>query len=301
MTVPFDTVTAAPTHVRPRLADFVELTKPRISVMVLICVGISAFVSASMADPWLILHSLIGVFLVSASGCAANQFIERYTDWLMPRTANRPLPAQRISANAVGFFCAVTLGMGIAYLATLVNFQAAAWAGLTWAVYVLIYTPLKVVTSLNTYVGALAGAFPVLIGVAGQEPLIPTIGWAIFAILYIWQFPHFMAIAWKFRKDYANAGVIMFPVSDPTGRSTGWHALVFATLMIPVSLWAIVLVAGFSWPMIAATIFWGLTYLIPSWNFFRDRNEKTSRILLLSSLIHLPAMLLTILAAKLLA
>ncbi len=298
MNLSTEIVTATRSQTRPRFVDYVELTKPRISMMVLICVAISAYVSATIPDPWLMLHSLIGVLLVSASGGATNQFIERYTDWLMPRTANRPLPAQRMTARAVGLFGAVTLGIGIAYLATLVNFQAAVVAGITWSVYVLLYTPMKVVSSFNTYVGAIAGAMPVLIGVVGQEPHIPAIGWAIFGILFVWQFPHFMAIAWKYRHDYAKAGLVMFPVTDPTGRSAGWHAVGFALLMFPLSIWAIGLVAGFSWLFMGITIFLGVTYLIPSWNFLRDRTLVTSRNLLLSSLVYLPAMLTTILIAR---
>jgi len=291
-------VSTSHTASRSHIADLVELTKPRIAVMILVTVGIAAFVSVSSPDPLLLLNTLIGVLFFSASGSAINQFIERYTDWLMPRTADRPLPGQRLSAREVALFGAVTLGFGISYLAMLVTWQAAVVAGITWILYAWIYTPLKVVTSLNTYVGAVAGALPILIGVLGQSTTISPMGWALFAILFVWQFPHFMAIAWIYRKDYAEGGLVMFPVTDPSGRSTAWHALIFALLLFPVSVWAVWLIAGANILLITFTVLLGATYLIPSYSFWREQTLKTSRLLLWSSLVYLPVMFLVILIAR---
>ena len=282
-----------------KIADFVELTKPRISIMILITVAIAGFVGATSPSMWLLFNTLVGVLLVSASGSALNQFMERYTDWLMPRTAGRPLPGQRLSSTEVALFGAITVGMGISYLILMVNWQSAVVAGITWVLYTWVYTPLKVVTSLNTYVGAVAGAMPVLIGVVAQEERVTAIGWSLFAILFVWQFPHFMAIAWKYRKDYAEGGLVMFPVSDPSGRSTGWHALIFAIAIFPASFLAVWLVAGANWWFLFVAALLGLLYLVPSVKFWRERNPRTSRQLLLASLIYLPFMLLVILIASL--
>jgi len=293
-----ETNAAAEGKSRSRIFEFVELTKPRISMMVLVTVAITAFVSAEVFQLWLVIHTLVGVALISASGAAWNQFIERYTDWLMPRTRNRPLPSNSLSVTEVAVFGAVTFGIGIAYLATLVNWPAALAALITWVLYSWVYTPLKTITSLNTYVGAVAGALPVLIGALGVGETIPAIGWAIFLILFLWQFPHFMAIAWKYQDDYRAAGLKMFPVTDPTLKSTRWHALLFAILLLPTAGWAFWLVAGASllWQFLGGLV--GAMYLAAALAFFREQNRRTSRQLLLASVFHLPILLLLIMLAK---
>ncbi len=268
--------------------------------MVLVTVAISAAVATPQVDIWKLLFILAGVALVAASGSAVNQFIERYSDWLMPRTASRPLPAQRLTAREVSVFAAVTIGCGLSLLATMVNWQAALVALITWILYSFVYTPLKAKTSLNTYVGAVAGALPVLIGVVGLNAGIPPIGWALFAILFIWQFPHFMAIAWKYRFEYAEGGLVMFPVSDPSGRSTGWHALVFAVLHFPVGAYAIWLMAGLNPWFHVAGLALATLYLWPSIKFWQNPNKQTSRSLLLASIIYLPLMFLLVLMARML-
>lgn len=298
LTVSTETVPTTIASSQSKFNDFVEITKPRISAMIIITVGISGFVAAVEPNLWMLFNTMVGVFLVAASGSAVNQFIERYTDWLMPRTCSRPLPSQRLSAAEVALFAAITIGVGISYLVMLVSWQAAVVAGVTWILYSWIYTPLKVITSFNTYVGAVAGAMPVLIGVVGATGIIPPIGWALFTILFLWQFPHFMAIAWKYREDYADGGLKMFPVTDPSGRSTAWHALIFAILIFPASYLAIWFVAGFNpiyW--IAATIL-GIIYLVPSVKFWSEQNAQTSRSLILSSIVYLPLMFLLVLIAR---
>ena len=150
------------------LRDFVELSKPRISVMVLLTVAVAGLVSLPSAiegTAFKLVHAMFGLLLISASGCAMNQYLERYVDWLMPRTQKRPLPAQRLAAWQVASFGAITFGVGLAWLIALTNWQTASIAGINWVLYVLIYTPLKLRTWLNTYVGAVAGELPVLIGI----------------------------------------------------------------------------------------------------------------------------------------
>lgn len=280
------------------VSAFVELAKPRISVMVLLTVAVAGLVSlpeAVAGTGWKLVHAMIGLLLVSASGCALNQYLERYVDWLMPRTAKRPLPDLRLSAVQVAVFGAVTFGVGIAWLMALVNWQTALIAGINWVLYVWIYTPLKLRTWLNTYVGAVAGALPVLIGSTAVCDGQITIGaWLLFAILFIWQFPHFMAIAWLYREDYRQASVRMATTVDDTGKLAGWHALLFCLALFPVTVAAI-------WPNGIASIalltmalglaFW---YLKAAVRFWKSIDPTTARSLFRVSLVYLTAYLVVL-------
>ncbi len=275
---------------------FVELAKPRISVMVLLTVAVAGLVSLPQAvtgSGWKLVHAMWGLFLVSASGCALNQYLERYVDWLMPRTAKRPLPDLRLSAVQVAVFGAVTFGAGMAWMIALVNWQSAVIAGVNWLLYVWIYTPLKLRTWLNTYVGAVAGALPVLIGsTAVCDGKMTAAAWLLFAVLFLWQFPHFMAIAWLYREDYRMAGVRMATTVDETGKLAGRHALVFAILLLPVimvSVWPDSLVAAVVWVLGLAL---GLWYLKSSWVFWQHTDETNSRRLFRVSLLYLTGYLI---------
>ncbi len=275
------------------LRQFLVLAKPRIALMVLLTVAVAGLISSSgLIDTSRMLHAMIGLLLVTASGCALNQYLERYVDWLMPRTAKRPLPDQKLSAVQVASFGAVSFGVGIAYLWTLVNWQAAALAATTWVVYVWLYTPLKARSWLNTYVGAVAGAMPVLVGSAAvSDGSVTWPAWLLFTVLYIWQFPHFMAIAWLYREDYRLANLQMVTSGDAAARRTGWHAIVFSVLLIPVTLLAL-------WPeqwwgaglSVIGGIF-GLWYVLASARFARRPNDFTARRLFRVSLLYLPVYL----------
>ena len=273
--------------------DFVILSKPRISVMVLLTVAVAGWISKSSSiATWPLIHGMIGLFFVSASGCALNQYLERYVDWLMPRTAKRPLPDDRLTATQVAVFGAITFGFGIGYLWMLTNWQTAAIAGGTWVLYVWIYTPLKAITWLNTYVGAVAGAAPVFIGSTSvMDGTITTATWALFGVLYIWQFPHFMAIAWLYREDYELGGLKMVTRHDPQGIRTGWHAVIFAVLLLP-------LLAFSSWsthPLGIAILLVNLAlggyYVLVSHRFNQSTNDVTARKLFRYSLLFLPCYL----------
>ncbi|MGI9516514.1 MAG: heme o synthase [Pirellulaceae bacterium] len=283
--------------------EYLVLSKPRISVMVLFTVAVAALVSlpaAVDADVWNVVHAMIGLLLVSASGCALNQYLERYVDWMMPRTAKRPLPDERLSSLQVSVFGAVTFGAGIAWLLALVNWQTAVVAGVSWVLYVWIYTPLKRLTWLNTYVGAVAGALPVLVGsTAAASGQITWPAFWLFAVLYVWQFPHFMAIAWLYREDYVQGGVKMASTVDKSGRLVGWHAVLFAVLLIPVSvigMWPDQL-AG--WLMLAAVIALGTWYLWASVRFAQQVDETRARSLFRVSLLYLPVYLVALSIASL--
>lgn len=287
-----------------RLADYLELTKPRISVLVLITVGIGAL-AASGGDIGLVLllHTLLGTALVAASASTWNQWIERGTDQLMNRTSNRPIATGRLSTAEVFLFGTVTLIAGIAQLAISVNWTTALLGLATWVMYVVIYTPLKSRTSFNTVVGAIAGAIPVLMGWAAVgEPLTLT-AWTLFTIVYLWQFPHFMAIAWIYRRQYEAAGLQMLTVVDPSGRRAGTQAVMSALTLLPISLLPCLVnfQQGSSLSAVYAVgaVLLGAVYLASSLAFMRRQHEGSARRLLRVSIVHLPVLLTLLLATTL--
>jgi heme o synthase len=274
-----------------RVADYVELTKPRILAMVLVTVAVAAMVAGwGPTNAWLLFHTLAGTTLVAASASALNQWLERNTDARMPRTADRPLPAGRLSGRQVIAFGVVSIAVGSIYLAVTVGARTAALGLLTWLLYVAIYTPLKTRTSFNTVVGAVAGAMPVLMGWTAVGAPLDVRAWALFLIVFIWQFPHFMAIAWIYRRQYADAGLQMLSVVDPSGYRAGAQAIVSALVLIPVSL-----VPSLMQPAGELYLAWalllGLGQLLCAIGFFVQLDDRAARRLLLASLVYLPAMM----------
>lgn len=284
-----------------RVADYVELTKPRIAVLVLISVAAGGFVaSLGQPDPIALLHALVGTLLTAASASALNHYYERHSDQRMQRTANRPLPAGRLSEREVLVFSALTIIAGIAYLAWTVGWLPVLFAGLSWSVYVLAYTPLKSRSHLNTHVGAVSGALPVLIGAAATgshwQPAA-----ALFCIMLLWQFPHFMAIAWLYRDDYAAAGLKMSTVVDPSGRHAGLQAVVCALMLLPLSF----LAATGHFPAFDTAAYMTLALILGTGQlacaiaFCLHMNDQTARLLLRASLIYLPSLLILLMALPL--
>ena len=249
-----------------------------------------------------LVHTLIGTLLVASSASALNQWLEQNRDRLMKRTANRPLPAGRLRAAEVCLFAVVTVVIGLTYLTLAVNWLAAVWALTTWMVYVWVYTPMKSRTSANTIVGAVAGALPVCIGwsaVGGTlNPHADPRGLALFLILFLWQFPHFMAIAWMYRAQYARAGLQMLTVADPTGRQAALQAVTTCLMLLPVSLVPALLSAGTGfWPFLAVTSALGVAQLGCSLLFLARRSDRSARRLLRATLVYLPALLLCLVLA----
>ncbi len=287
-----------------RLADYLELTKPRISVLVLITVGIGAL-AASGGDVGLVLlvHTLIGTALVAASASTWNQWIERDTDQMMKRTAGRPIAAGRLSTAEVFIFGTVTLIAGILQLAIAVNWTTALLGVATWVMYVVIYTPLKSRTSFNTVVGAVAGAIPLLMGWAAVGQPLTLTAWSLFTIVYLWQFPHFMAIAWIYRQQYEDAGLQMLTVVDPSGRRAGIQAVMASLTLLPISLLPCLVRfedgASLSAVYAFGAVLLGAIYVLSSIAFFRNQNEGTARRLLRVSIVHLPVLLTLLLATSL--
>jgi len=289
--VPIEAVPAERLAVSARLADYMELVKPRIAAMVLLTVTVGFTLGSvgawHMAE---LVSALVGVALVAAAGGAFNQLIERRTDALMARTANRPLPAGRLTPwEVAGFGCVCALA-GLCVLFVEVNATTALLSLVTLALYVLAYTPLKRHSALSTAVGAIPGALPPVLGWTAAGG---TLGWeafSLFAILFLWQFPHFLAIAWLYRQDYAAAGLRMLPGTLPRKGLTGIAASVYAAVLIPVSVMpGQVALAGGSYRVAAVLL--GLGYLAAALRFFVSESRETARGLLYVSLVYLPVLL----------
>lgn len=274
-----------------RLLDYVELAKPKIVVLELVVVAVAAMLSeGSSLQPWVLLHALIGTALVAAGASAWNQWIERRADACMERTRLRPLPSGRLHARQVIASASVLTAAGLAWLWLGAGGLTALVGLCTWLLYVAAYTPLKSRSSLNTLVGAVAGAMPVWIGwSAAGGTLNPTIV-TLFLVVFFWQFPHFMAIAWIYRRQYAQAGMKMISVVDPTGRLAGVHAFVAAAIVVPLSSLPS-LAQQAEWVYFAGALVLGLAQLLCAVLFWRRPDENSSRLLLRASLVYLPAWL----------
>jgi len=287
------------TEILGRVWDYIELTKPRIAVLELVVVLASGVVATwGQPDPSLLLHAMLGTLLVAASASAANQWLERRSDSCMLRTAARPLPAGRLSSREALVFAAVCLIFGVLQLMFLVNLSCAAWAVVTWVAYVLVYTPLKTVSPANTAVGAVAGALPVLIGWSAVGATLDHRALALFLILFLWQFPHFMAIAWIYRGDYAQAGYQMLTVVEPTGRRAGWQAALAALALIPVSIVPLIATPGLGGLLyVVGAGLLGAGQLLLAALFWRSATDQSARLLLRASLIYLPTLLVMLMLA----
>lgn len=281
------------TGVLAKAADYLELTKPRIAMLVLVTFVVSGVV-ARWGQPDLhgLLHGSLGMFLIAASASALNQWLERKRDLRMERTANRPLPSGRLSSAEAITFAVVTFVVGLIYLTLVVNWVTALFGVVTWVMYVWVYTPLKPITSLNTAVGAIAGAAPVAMGwtaVGGQVWDLRLL--SLFTLVFVWQFPHFMAIAWLYRRQYAHAGLRMLTVVDPSGRRAGVQAVLGALALLPVSLMPAMMSPGAGIYTVLAFVL-GVAQLIAAIRFMKRRDDPSARSLLRASLVYLPALLL---------
>lgn len=278
-----------PVAIAGRLGDYLELTKPRISVLVLVAVSVGfALGSQGMVQFPLLAHALFGIALVAAGSSALNQFLERETDRLMPRTARRPLPSGRLMAGEVLTFGLLSGVLGVLYLATFTNVLTALLTALTLLVYVFLYTPLKRTTALCTAIGAIPGALPPVLGWTAAGGGLNIEAFCLFAILFLWQFPHFLAIAWIYREQYSKADLHMLP-SRRQGV-TGFLATGYALTLIPVSLLpARYGLAGDAFFLTALIL--GLGYCLCAVRFMRSETSQTARGLLWSSLLYLPLLL----------
>lgn len=285
-----DSATAQITTIssRERIAAFVELTKPRIAFMLLLTSAAGFYLgNRGTFDLVLFVNAMIGITLLAFGVATLNQWLERRTDVLMDRTATRPLPTGKVLPTEALIFGVLLCVSSEVYLYFLVN-PLTAVLGLTVIVgYVLLYTPLKTRTSASTAIGAIPGAMPPLMGWTASANEITLGAWALFAFLFLWQFPHFLAIAWMYKEQYAKAGILMLPVVDPSGRITARQIVLFTIMMVPVSLAPFFL--GFAgWIFLVASTVLGIWFLVESVRTARAKTPEMARRLLLVSVLYLP-------------
>jgi protoheme IX farnesyltransferase len=284
-TIPAEALPLAPA----RAADYLALTKPRVAVLVLFTVAAGALLAGGRDLPPVVLfHAVFGTALVAAGASALNQWLERHSDARMRRTRRRPLPAGRLQpAEALAFGAALGIA-GVVYLACTLSHPAAALvAAITFALYVGVYTPLKSRTTLNTLVGAIPGALPPVIGWCAACGTVTTGAVGLFLIVFLWQVPHFLAIAWMYRDEYARAGLRMLPAADPAGRRTSRQMVLYCLTLLPASLAPVLLRdAG---PLYAAgAVVLGLGFLATTLAFARRPSHDHARRVLRASLLYLP-------------
>jgi protoheme IX farnesyltransferase len=272
-------------------ADYVELTKPRITMLV-VCTTLVGFVVAGPHPVSLLalLHTLLGTALVAAGASSMNMAVEWELDARMRRTESRPIPSGRISVLRASGFAAVLSLSGLLYLLAFANALAASLAAVTELLYLFAYTPLKKKTTLCTLVGAVPGAIPPMIGWAGATNRLDYQAWWLFSILFLWQIPHFLSIAWLYRADYARGGFKMLPTADPHGVITSRQILVETSALIIVSLLpSIYGAAGLLYTAGAAGL--GVLFLSTGLRLARSKSNRAARMVLVSSVLYLPALL----------
>ena len=287
------------TSSRGTFADFGSLTKPRLNLLVVATSAAGYYLGAPGASaPGPMLQAVAGTALVAAGAAVLNQVFERDTDALMRRTRGRALPDGRVLPGDARLFGIATSAAGLALLAAQPHLMAAGLALATLVVYLAIYTPLKRRTSLATLVGAVPGALPPLIGWTASHGSITFGGAALFAIVFLWQIPHFMAIAWMYRDDYAKAGFPMLPVIDPAGRRAGRQAVAYAAALIPAS--AAPTFAGVSGaPYLIAAMGLGIGLLGLALSFAAARTDRSARWLFFGSIAYLPILWIAMIANRL--
>jgi protoheme IX farnesyltransferase len=279
------------------MREYIALTKPRITWLILMSTGVGYFFGlkrnffdpvTGAADWMLLLHTLVGTGLIASGTAALNQWYERDADLLMRRTSARPLPSGKVTASRALWFGIALAVLGFAELALYVNLLAALLGAFTLGSYLFIYTPLKQRSHLSTVIGALPGAMPPLMGYAASSGSLTFEAWTLFAILFIWQFPHFLAIAWMYREDYARAGIRMLPVVEPDGMSTGRQIILYASTLIPVSLFPFLFGMSGRIYLVGALIL-GCWFLYTGVRVALDLTNARARRVLLASIVYLPA------------
>ena len=273
---------------REKLAAYVELTKPRIAFMLVLTSAAGFYLGSTQGFNFaLFTNAMIGIALLAFGVATLNQYIERKTDALMDRTARRPLPTNKILPNEALVFGIVQCAVAELYLLFLVN-GLTAFLGLIVIVgYVLLYTPLKTRTSASTAIGALPGAMPPLMGWTSAADSINLGAWTLFALLFLWQFPHFLAIACMYKEQYAKAGIKMLPALEKDGKITARQIVVFSILMVPVSFAPFFIGMSGIYYLIGAAVL-GAWFLWTSIEAARAKTVEKSRKLLLVSVLYLP-------------
>ena len=272
------------------MKHYIALTKPRITWLILMSTGMGYYFGLTGAvNVWAFFHTILGTCLIASGTAALNQCYERDADARMRRTEQRPLPAGQLTPrNAFLFGLGLSL-LGFLELGLGVNWLSAGLGLFTLATYLGVYTPLKQVSPISTTLGAIPGAMPPLIGFAAASGTLTAEAWALYAILFVWQFPHFYAIAWMYREDYERAGIKMLPVVEPDGESTVRQMLIYSMLLIPVSLAPRYLDMTGNF-YVAGTLACGVAFVAACVRMSRDRTILKARSVLLVSVIYLPVL-----------
>ncbi len=280
--------------------DWIELTKPEISFLVGISTVAGFMLGGTGGVAWATLGwAVLGVTLASAGGCALNHYLERDLDTQMKRTASRPLPSGRIEPTHAAWFGTALVAAGVCILCPLTNPLTGIMAGGTVALYLFVYTPMKRYTSLNTFVGTIPGALPALGGYTAATGTFGASGWVMFAILVCWQIPHFYALAWMYRTDYARGGHQMLSVTRPDGKALLTNVVVFTALMIGASLLPFWLGSG-SVLYLAGAALLGLAFSRSVYRFGILMTNASARQLLKATVYYIPALVLLIVLDRLL-
>jgi heme o synthase len=282
------------------LSAYIELTKPRITLMVVLTALVGYFMGSKAGGFSLVhlFHTLLGTAMVAGGASVLNQVVEREADARMVRTQRRAIPCGRISPEQ-GLFFGSILGLGgILDIAVFINAATALLAAATFGLYVFVYTPLKRKTSLNTLVGAVPGALPPVGGWAAASGHVPFHAWALFLIVYLWQIPHFLALAWMLRDDYARGGFRMLTMGDTKGVVTGRHIGISALALVPVSLSPVILGLSGTTYFLGAFLLSGAYAAVSVWAA-QGLSSMRARWLFLASVIYLPALLAVMLVDRL--
>mgnify|MGYP002630276569 CR=1 FL=1 len=281
--------------------DWFSLTKPEITFLVTIS-ALAGFILASEngVDGWLLIWTLVGISLTSAGGCALNHYLEWELDGLMKRTAYRPIPSGRILPETAKWFGVALVVVGVGLLCPLTNPLTGVLAAATVALYVFVYTPMKRKSTLNTLVGTLPGALPVLGGWTAATGSVGAGGWVLFGVLLCWQMPHFYALAWMYKKDYEKGGFAMLTVSDPEGTATAQQMVFYTVGMIVCSIIPTFLGLS-SWIYLIGALALGIWFMVPVLKFYFSRSVLHAREVLKASVMYIPLLLLAIIVDRLLA
>jgi heme o synthase len=284
-------------HMTRRWSDFSQLIKARLTLLVLVTTAVGFYLAKNPFDLTGLIHVLVGAGLAAAGASALNQWWERDLDALMSRTRERPIPAGRMPAASALILGCVLSAAGVIYLALMTNALAAILAAFTVVIYVLAYTPLKRITTTNTLVGAIPGALPPLIGWAAARGSLNFNAVSLFAILFVWQMPHFFAIAWMCREDYESAGFHMLSRGDETGVRSASQAVLFCMLLLLIG--GVPAFIGMAHPLyLLAELILGGAFTAVAMRFHRTGNIRNARLLFLSSIIYLPLLLAVLVATK---
>jgi len=283
---------------REKIAAYVELTKPRIALLLVLTSAAGFYLGTKGSfDVVLFTNSVVAILLLAFGVATLNQYWEYRTDALMDRTASRPIPTGKVSRNEALIFGLVQCIIAEIYLLAAVNALTAFLGLLVIVGYILVYTPLKIRTSVSTALGAIPGALPPLMGWTAAANEITIGAWALFAIQFLWQFPHFLSIAWMYREQYAKAGILMLPVVEPSGRITARQIVLFALMLLPVSLAPFVFGHEGIVYLVGAIIL-GVWFFAASVQAARARTNAKAKTLLLVSVIYLPLLFLLMVADK---